>query len=254
MLELLDASVTFCGAHLIDRMTLRARAGEVTAVIGANGAGKSTVFHVLAGSLRPTHGQARLFGRPVADWPAADIARQRAVLTQSPALGFDFRVCDAVKLGRIPHATGAHADHEIALATLAAVGLAPLAERSYLSLSGGEKQRVHLARALAQIWDQPPERRCLMLDEPTLNLDFTQQRTILEVARTFARAGATVLVVLHELHLAAQFADHLVLLAQGRLVADGSAHDVLRADTLEHAYGGPARIVHDPLTGLPIVL
>ena len=254
MLELFDASVSFGDACLIDGLSLQARAGEITALLGANGAGKSTLFHVLAGSLRPTQGHARLFGRPLSQWSAAEMARVRAVLTQSPSLGFDFCVSDAVMLGRIPHATSAQVDHDIAMATLNAVGLATLGGRSYLSLSGGEKQRVHLARTLAQIWDQPVNRRCLMLDEPTLNLDFTQQRAIMSVARQMADAGATVIVVLHELHLAAQFADQLVLLAHGRLVAKGTAHEVLREDTLARAYGAPARIVLDPQTGMPIVL
>lgn len=254
MLETLGLRVAFDGMVLVDGVSLVARAGAVTAILGANGAGKSTLFHAIAGGIIPTAGEVRMFGRPVRDWPAREAARQRAVLAQNPALGFDFLVREAVALGRIPHETDEASDRRIADATLAAVGLAAFADRRYLSLSGGEKQRVHLARALAQVWDQPGGQRCLLLDEPTVNLDFTQKRAILDTARRFARDGATVLVVLHELNLAAQFADHLVLLKHGRVVAQGDAHAVLTQAHIEHAYEGSARLLTDPDTGLPIVL
>ncbi len=254
MLETRALTVAFDGVVLVDQVSMQARAGAVTAILGANGAGKSTLFHAIAGSVIPTAGAALMFDRPVRDWRAGEAARVRAVLAQNPSLGFDFLVREAVALGRIPHETDDAANRRIADAALAAVGLAHFAQRRYLSLSGGEKQRVHLARALAQIWDQPNPRRCLMLDEPTVNLDFTQKRAILDVARNLAREGATVLVVLHELNLAAQFADHLVLLKRGRVVAQGDAHAVLVREHIEHAYDGSARILPDPQTGLPIVL
>lgn len=254
MLETRALSVRFDDVVLVDAVSMQARPGALTAVLGANGAGKSTLFHAMAGSVLPTEGVASMFGRPLRAWAPREAARVRAVLAQNPALGFDFLVREAVMLGRIPHETDAAADARIADAALAAVGLTALAGRRYLSLSGGEKQRVHLARALAQIWDRPPGQRCLMLDEPTANLDFTQKRAILDTARGLARAGATVLIVLHELNLAAQHADHLVLLRRGRVVVQGTAHEVLVREHLEHAYEGRVRIVADPETGLPIVL
>lgn len=254
MLETRALTIAFDGVVLVDQVSLSARAGAVTAILGANGAGKSTLFHAIAGSVIPTAGEVRMFERAVRDWPAREAARLRAVLAQNPSLGFDFLVREAVALGRIPHDTDERSNQRIAEETLAAVGLADFAQRRYLSLSGGEKQRVHLARALAQIWDQPEQRRCLLLDEPTVNLDFTQKRAILDMAQQFARRGASVLVVLHELNLAAQFADHLVLLKQGKVVAQGDAHAVLTQEHIEHAYGGSARILDDPQTGLPIVL
>ena len=254
MLETRALTIAFDGVVLVDAVGIAARAGAVTAILGANGAGKSTLFHTIAGSVIPTAGEVLMFGRPVRDWPAREAARLRAVLVQNPSLGFDFLVREAVALGRIPHDTDERTNRRIAEEALAAVGLAEFAQRRYLSLSGGEKQRVHLARALAQVWDQPETQRCLLLDEPTLNLDFTQKRSILETARQFAQRGGTVLVVLHELNLAAQFADHLVLLKRGQVVAQGDAHTVLTRAHIEHAYGGSARILEDPQTGLPIVL
>jgi len=254
MLETRALTIAFDGVVLVDAVCLTAQAASVTAILGANGAGKSTLFHAIAGSVIPTAGEVRMFDRPVRDWPAREAARLRAVLAQNPSLGFDFLVREAVMLGRIPHDTDERTNRRIAEETLAAVGLADFAQRRYLSLSGGEKQRVHLARALAQVWDQPDTRRCLLLDEPTVNLDFTQKRSILDTARQFAQRGGTVLVVLHELNLAAQFADHLVLLKHGKVVAQGDAHAVLTQAHIEHAYGGSARILADPQTGQPIVL
>ncbi|HEU4621133.1 MAG TPA: heme ABC transporter ATP-binding protein [Burkholderiaceae bacterium] len=254
MLEAHALTVQVGPHRLLDTVDIVAPPGHVTVVIGPNGAGKSTLFHALAGGVLPREGSIALFSRQLRDWPAAALARQRAVLTQNPSLGFDFQTDEVVRLGRIPHARDANRDDDIVKAALATVGLGDLSKRRYLTLSGGEKQRVHIARALAQIWDASPRARCLMLDEPTVNLDFAQKKVALEAVRAIARDGGTVLVVLHELNLAAQFADRLVLLASGRVVAEGPPREVLTPQALEHAYGAPATVFTHPHDGRPVVL
>jgi iron complex transport system ATP-binding protein len=214
------------GATLVRDVSLRVSPGELCVIVGPNGAGKSTLLHAIAGDI-PAKGAVRLFGQPRAAWAPRSLAQRMAVLPQTPGLSFDFPVRDVVALGRSPH-RDADPNRQRALvsAALAQVGLAGFAGRRYLSLSGGEKARTHLARVLAQVWDlgapAPGGDRLLLLDEPTAALDIGQQVAAMRCAHDFARAGGGVLAVLHDLNLALTYADRLIVMRCGGVAFDGA--------------------------------
>lgn len=241
MLEAVEVTVRPRGRALLDGVSLTLRPGEITALIGPNGAGKSTLMSVLSGHRRPERGHAALDGRPLARWDALALARRRAVMAQEIALAFGFTVREVVMLGRAPH-RGRHgrgADVAVVARAMALAQVAHLAGRRYPSLSGGERQRTMLARALAQVIepDEGPAGRWLLLDEPTASLDLAHQKLVLEAAVGLARAGCGVVVVLHDLNLAARFADRVAMLSRGRLVAFGTPDEVLSAERVGEVYG-----------------
>ncbi|MDQ7989992.1 MAG: heme ABC transporter ATP-binding protein [Candidatus Dactylopiibacterium sp.] len=233
--------------------------GERLGVLGANGAGKTSLLATLAGELPAHAGQLHLDGRPLADYPVAELARRRAVLPQSPSLSFDLSVREVVAMGTYPF--GGLAPEESARLIARALDLADaavLAERRYLALSGGEQQRVQFARVLVQTLaaHRHGEYRVLMLDEPTASLDPRHQVQLLQgVARLAREEGIAALLVLHDVNLAAQWCDRLLLLAQGRVVALGAPADVLTPANLERVYELPAQVIpHPVLAGAPLVL
>lgn len=232
---------------------LQLRAGEVLGVLGPNGAGKSTLLGALCGELPAGAGRVLLDGRPLGDWAGPQRARRLAVLPQSSTLSFAFRVAEVVGMGRLPHASGREADRQIVAAALAAADAAHLAERSYLALSGGERQRVHLARVLAQLWPGAPG-QVLLLDEPTAMLDPLHQHSILQAVRRFAEQGAAVLVILHDLNLAARYCDQLLLLAEGRVRLSGTPEQVLRAEHLQAVFGLEVLVQRHPERGHPLII
>ncbi len=242
---------------LVDRVSVEARCGEVLAILGPNGAGKSTLLRTLSGERQPDGGRVRMRGRLLSDWRLRERARVRAVVAQESVLAFPFRVLDVVLMGRTPRverSDSAHDEH-IAWLALQAVGLGTFAARSYPTLSGGERQRVHLARALAQIWDASSE-RYLLLDEPTSGLDIAHQHEAMALVRRLAHdlARTAVAVVLHDLNLAAQYADRILLLRGGHAVATGTPSAVLTADNLRHTFGVEAEIVPHPRAAMPLVV
>lgn len=239
------------GRHtLVDRIDVEVMPGRVTAVLGPNGAGKSSLLKILAGEITPDVGHMTLSGRPYNDWEREDIARQVAVLPQKSTLSFPFTALEVVMMGRIPHSSGHVRDLEIAQACLQEVGCLHLAERSFPVLSGGEQQRVQLARVLAQIylvaWEPPASARYLLLDEPTAALDPAHQQLTLEIARRKARAGLGVLVILHDLNLAARYADYVLLLQQGSCIAQGKTESVFKDRLLSELYQLPLEVIDHP--------
>jgi iron complex transport system ATP-binding protein len=226
-------------------------------VVGPNGAGKSTLLRVLSGDLRAYDGTVALLGRPLRAWAPDALARARAVLPQESTLTFPFSALEVVMLGRTPHggSVGAHA-RAICLEALAAVAMDAMAERLYPTLSGGERQRVQLARVLAQIWRaaDAPGGRVLFLDEPIASLDLAQQHRALAVARRFAADGVAVLVVLHDLNLAAQHADRVAVLRDGALAAVGAPEAVLTPALVERVFGIPVAVVPHPAGGRPVLV
>ena len=242
---------------LLADISLDLQPGEVVAVIGPNGAGKSTLLRLLCGDLLPTHGDVCLAGTSLAAWPLRQRAQRMAVLLQEAALAFPFTTLEVVLMGRTPHLYGAEGptDYAIAHATLAVVDMLALAQRRYPTLSGGERQRVQLARVLAQVWDAPARGACyLLLDEPTSSLDLAHQHSILAAVRHFARQGAGVLIILHDLNLAAQYADRIVLLKAGYQLATGAPHEVLTSETLLTAFTLPVHVLPHPSLPCPLVV
>ena len=254
MLTLDAATVRIGASTLVDGLSLGVAPGEVVAVVGPNGAGKTTALRLLAGELAPTAGAVRLDGAPLAAAAPRALAQRRAVLPQASALAFGFDVLDVVLLGRTPWRTGRAADLAAAGRAMTAAGVAHLARRRYPSLSGGEQQRVHLARALAQLDADAPAGRYLLLDEPTSALDLAHQHAVLRVARRQAEAGVGVLAILHDLNLAAQYADRIAVLAAGRLVALGAPDAVLTPTVVRCAFGISVVVTRNPCAACPMVV
>ncbi|OHC66960.1 MAG: heme ABC transporter ATP-binding protein [Pseudomonadales bacterium RIFCSPLOWO2_02_FULL_63_210] len=238
---------------VLSDIDLALQPGEVLGVLGPNGAGKSTLLGALCGELQPSHGQVLLDQRRLGDWPGAERARRLAVLPQTSTLNFAFRVEEVVAMGRLPHASGQLRDAQIVGEALQAADAAHLAGRSYLALSGGERQRVHLARVLAQLWPGG-EGQILLLDEPTSMLDPLHQHTTLQATQAFAGRGAAVLVILHDLNLAARYCDRLLLLDRGRAHALGSPEQVLRAEPLQAVFGLEVLVQRHPQRGHPLIV
>jgi len=227
--------------HALSDVTLVVRAGEFHAVLGPNGSGKTTLVRAALGLVRPAMGRALILGRDAASWPRSELARIAAVVSQREEGTFPQRVRDAVALGRYPHLSpwGGErpADRTAIDRALAACDAAELAARWVSTLSGGEYQRVRLARALAQ------EPRLLVLDEPTTSLDLRHEMELFERARALVtRSGLTVLLITHHVNLAARYADRLLVLAAGRTQAQGAPAAVLTRDTVERVFDWPVAV------------
>jgi iron complex transport system ATP-binding protein len=238
---------------VLDGVCLAVGAGEIVGVIGPNGSGKTTLVRLLAGVLRPQAGHVTLDGARLDALPRREIARRLAVVPQDSALEFPFTALEVVLMGRAPHlpplAFPRARDLAIAREAMTRLEVTAVEDRTLLQLSGGERQRVLLARALAQ---QP---RVLLLDEPTTHLDLRHQTGIYDTVRGLARIeGVAVLSVLHDLNLAALYCDRLLLLARGRIVAEGPPEEVLVATRLADAYGVAVHVARNAATGTPVVL
>ncbi len=248
--EAVDLHVRLGQRDVLAGIELTARAGEVLALVGPNGAGKSTLLGALAADLPAASGEVRIDGRPVGDWSAPDLALRRSVLPQSAALSFPFPVEDVVRMGRAPWAGTpfAEADEEAVATAMAAAEVTEFAARPFSALSGGERARVALARVLAQ---RAP---LLLLDEPTAALDLRHQELVLRICRERAAAGDAVVVVLHDLGLAAAYADRAAVLHGGRIAAVGPPAEVFEDALLSLVYRQPVEVLPHPRTGAPLVV
>lgn len=255
MLAIRNGHVRIGGNRLLTDVSLTVTSGETVAIVGPNGAGKSTLLKALCGDIVPTCGEVALNGCLLQTWHRRERARVMAVLPQESTLAFPFTVLEVVMMGRTPHDPDGQRDQTIARAALEAAGVSAFEQRIYPTLSGGERQRVHVARVLAQVWEKPADGpRYLLLDEPTASLDLAYQHHTLETFRQFAANGAGVLAVLHDLNLAAQFADRMVVLRDGHQLASGCPHDVLTPGIIEAAFGFPATVMPHPSRPCPLVV
>lgn len=238
------------GKVILNGVSLDIRAGRVIALVGPNGAGKSTLLSVLAGDETPTSGRVIIDGSDLKSHKLAHLARKRAVLLQEQKLSFPFQVFDVVLMGRAPWRGMPEEDNdEIVVASAIKVAeVAHLTNRLFPTLSGGEKARVSFARVLSQ------QTKILMLDEPTAALDIRHQEAVLAHARVEAAAGAAVVVVLHDLSLAAAYADEVVVLMDGEIKGHGTPKDVFTSELLTEVYRHPIDVVAHPTTGEIIVL
>ncbi len=249
MLKANQISCAFDGQKIVDNVSLDLGGGQVIALTGPNGAGKTTLFRLLTGELPPDPGSIEVGGRPLGNWPTPEISRIRGALAQESQLNFPFTVMEVALLGRLPHLRKGETalDYEIALKALQKMDMAPLAKRLFTTLSGGEKQRTQLARVFAQIWESAPDQgRLLMLDEPTASLDLAHQHATLQAARDFASRGAAVMLVLHDLNLAASYADEVIVMNEGRIIRQGPPAEALQPKIIEEVFGVRARIVPQP--------
>jgi iron complex transport system ATP-binding protein len=231
--------------------------GHVTAILGPNGAGKTSLLRILSGEWHPTSGKVELNGTALHDIPVKRLGQLRAYLHQESSLDFAFTVLEVVLLGRSPHMRGGERpeDYRAARQALKDVDLSDREGDFYTSLSGGEKQRVHLARVLAQM-DVPSsgESRYLFLDEPTNNLDLSHQRTIFQVARRIAKSDTAVCMVLHDLNQAIRHADRICILDKGRVALAGEPSQIALSPECERIFGVPIRRVQVPGTTCPYLV
>ncbi|ERO63734.1 heme ABC transporter ATP-binding protein [Pseudomonas piscis] len=253
MLRVKNLHVRRGGKDVLTGIDLQLAPGEVLGVLGPNGAGKSSLLGALSGELAAHQGRVLLDERELAQWDGVQRARRLAVLPQASSLDFAFRVEEVVGLGRLPHQSGLLRDQEIVTAALEAADIAHLGGRSYLALSGGERQRVHLARVLAQLWPGEPG-HSLLLDEPTSALDPLHQHVTLQAIRAFADRGVAVLVILHDLNLAARYCDRVLLLEGGRPHSMGVPAAVLRAEPLKAVFGLEVLVQEHPERGHPLII
>ena len=251
-LEAHQVAFSFNGTPVLDQVDLRLEAGRMIGVIGPNGAGKSTLVKLLSRLLTPAQGHVRLNGHSLTRWRPADLARVLAVVPQSPELPPTFTVWELVLMGRTPYmgwvGQESERDRIVARQAMEETGTYHLADRLISQLSGGERQRVVIARALAQ------EPRVLLLDEPTAHLDINHQiETLSLIARLVMERELAALAIFHDLNLAAQYCEELVLLDRGQIAAQGAPHDVLTPPMLRQVYGAEVIVGAHPQNGLPVV-
>jgi iron complex transport system ATP-binding protein len=248
--ELRGVSFRAGGALILDDVSVRFEPGKLNVVLGPNGAGKSTLLRIATGLARPTSGDVRYDGQSIAELAPEPLARRRAVLSQHVELAFSLPVADVVMMGRYPHYARVPAERDVDIVSraLALVEMEDKREQPYPTLSGGEQQKVHLARVLAQIWSDagdaastPGAQRFLFLDEPTSGLDVHYQLHILNVVRALLSPGITVVAVLHDLNMAFEYGDHFVLLERGTMAVNAADARAIPAEILERVFRVRAR-------------
>ncbi|MEM1078142.1 MAG: heme ABC transporter ATP-binding protein [Pseudomonadota bacterium] len=252
-LEARDISVRLGRREVLSQVAFSAQAGALTAIVGPNGSGKTTLLRALVGEI-PAKGVVRLNGVDVADAKPWDLAARRGVLPQAASLAFPFSVIEVITMGL---EAGRHAARRtLPMQALQRVGLSGYEDRFYQELSGGEQQRVQLARVLCQVWepicDGAPS--WLFLDEPVSSLDIGHQLGIMQIAADYATRGGGVIAVMHDLNLTAMFADAVVLLKDGAVQAHGAPRDVLTDETLTHAYDCQLQVNTAPPSDTPYLL
>jgi iron complex transport system ATP-binding protein len=230
MVELNDVTYRAGGALILDRVSVRFEPGKLNVVLGPNGAGKSTLLRLATGVVRPTSGEVRYDGEPVVALAPEPLARRRAVLSQHVELAFALPVADVVMMGRYPHygRVPSGRDREIVSSALELVGMDHKRDQAYPTLSGGERQKVQLARVLAQIWsDDALEHRYLFLDEPTSGVSTREKTQIMDTVSSVVRAGAvTAVVIEHDMDVVFRYSDRIVMMHEGRFLADGTPEEI----------------------------
>lgn len=252
-LKMQDVTLGYGGTVVVEGVTLQVKPGEMLGLVGPNGCGKSTIIRALSRVISPYSGRILLNGKDISRISRKDLARRLGVVPQMPLLPSTFTAFEIVLMGRNPHLGlfqyEGPGDMAIAWQAMEKTSTRHLAQRRIGELSGGEIQCVVIARVLAQ------ETEAILLDEPTANLDIGRQIEILDLIKGLCRRdGLTVVAALHDLNLAAQYCDRLVLISNGRIYAEGTPGEVINADNIGQVYGTGSYIYTHPLSGLPAVL
>ncbi|NWO17130.1 MULTISPECIES: heme ABC transporter ATP-binding protein [unclassified Corynebacterium] len=248
MLVAEDICVTLGSTEILNSVSTHLKAGEITTLIGPNGAGKSTLFAALAADVEPTAGRVVLDGQNIGKYNPKELALKRAVLPQDQVVRFSYSVEEIVELARLSHETSPDEDSEIITNSLDRAEVEHLRLRDVQTLSGGEMSRAGFARVLAQTTP------VLLLDEPTAALDLRHQELVLRNARQLRDFGACVVIVLHDLNLAAAYSDRVIMMADGHIVADGTPEEVFTAERIEEVYRQPVVVTSHPTRDCPLIL
>ena len=254
-----NISVKVEQGYLIENIEFSLKAGELVAIIGPNGAGKTTLLNALCAEQATTTGSDIIFnGKALGNWLPKEKATRMAVLSQNNTLNFPYTVREVVTLGRIPHATGKDLDAHITAEALKALDISHISEKIFTRLSGGEKQRVQLARVLAQVW-QVEKNVCdkpaiLLLDEPCSALDPGHQHQLMRTLKEFCFDGNAVVMVLHDINLASRYADTLFALREGSLIASGGVDEVLTPKNMHTLFDMKFTSLVHPKYGHPVLL
>lgn len=261
ILEINNLHVEINSRTLLKQIDLEVSAGEIVAIIGPNGAGKSSLLKTVMRDIPFSQGSISINQQAVNHNLNNSQARQVAALPQFSLLSFPYTVHEVVSLARIPHSTGLAIDNQVIDETLKAMDISHLSERLYTRLSGGEKQRVQLARVLAQIWREediePEQQRLLILDEPTTALDLGHQQMLMRTLNMFAKSTdnkVAVLMVLHDVNLAARYADRLLAISEGETLAFGTPKQVLNKKNLRQLFDVDIHIMPHPTDGKPMIM
>ena len=239
MIEAKSISYQVSDTYLVKSLSAKFHAGEMTSIMGANGAGKSSLLKLLTGALKPSSGNVLYKDKDLSVYTSEELAKERAVLSQSYQLNFPITVAEIIMMGRYPYFSATPTLHDQAIADSAVhtLGIKHLLDRDYNTLSGGEAQKVQMARVLAQVWqnkgDQP---KALYLDEPVSSLDMKYQHEILGIAKRFAEAGNAVIIVLHDVNLALQYADKIYFMKNAELQYAYSSGQDLDLDSLHRIF------------------
>ena len=231
--------------------------GEFNMILGPNGSGKSSFLKIFSGEVNHFEGTVLYANRKIRDIKKEELAKIRAVMSQQPELNFPLMVDEVVMMGRYPHFSFNPNKKDITICNevMERMNLQAFRDRNYLTLSGGEKQRVQYARVLAQIWEKPANGcRYLFLDEPLTSLDINYQQEFLQIAREFTRNDTVLIAVMHDINLAIQFADKLFFLKEGELVAQGKPIDILSEALIEKVFDVQTAIINNPVTNSPLVV
>jgi len=231
--------------------------GEFNMILGPNGSGKSTFLKIFSGEINQYSGSVLYEGEKISHHKKEELAKRRAVMSQQPELSFPLMVEEVVMMGRYPHFSfnPNKKDEDICNEVMKQMNLLSFKERNYLTLSGGEKQRVQYARVLAQIWQKPEKGyRYLFLDEPLTSLDINYQQEFLQVAAKFTENNIVLIAVMHDINLAIQYADKLFFLKEGELIAHGKPKDILTEELIKDVFNVPVIIINNPVTNAPLVV
>ncbi len=254
MYEAIDISFKAGDRHILRNVNLSIEPGQFTAVVGPNGAGKSSLLKIMSNEQRRYSGKVMVNGSLIGDYNARELSRIRAVMAQHSNLQFAFTAREVVELARHAHMTTRSENNRILEEVIDLTGIGHFAERNYLTLSGGEKQRVQLARILAQVWDETVFPKYILLDEPTSSMDIAQQQYMFSIVKQICSRNIGVLAIVHDLNLAAQYADHICMLSGGEVVSSGATLEVFTKPNIEETFCCKVNIYHDPCNNCPFII
>ena len=257
MLSIKNISYSVGKKEIVKNISVDFLPGEFTMILGPNGSGKSTFLKLFSGEIKAKEGTIFYLDTKISELKKEALAKVRAVMSQQPELGFPLTVDEVVMMGRYPHFTfnPGKKDEAICNEVIEQMNISELKDRNYLTLSGGEKQRVQFARVLAQIWEMPTHgHRYLFLDEPLTNLDINYQQEFLTIARSLTKTDTVLVTVMHDVNLAVQYADKLIFLKDGEMVCYGNPLEILSEELIKNVFDVDTKIITNPVSGLPLMV